>query len=215
MRRPSPLGQRSLRWAGFVLVGAMFALASALLGGAAGAGVPSTGQPTVPPHALPVNISATSDFSFVPGTFSVTPGEAVLLDVTQLADFNHTFTLSSVPNYTLPSSDTPLEVAAFFNAHPPLVNLSLGSVAGSQHQTLFNAPTTPGTYEFVCLIHFPTMVGTMVDSNATAASPSSGLSTLELVGIGAGVAIVVLAGVVLAVLRRRTPPKAPETPRTP
>lgn len=153
-----------------------------------------------------VNITATSSFSFVPSSFAVVPGESVHLVVTQAADFEHTFTLSSVPNATIPSSDTPAEVAAFFNAHPPLVNLSLGSTAGVKFPVTFTAPSSLGTYEFVCLIHFPAMIGVMTDSSsAPPASATSGLSPLELATVGAVVAIVVIVGVVVAVRRRRKP----------
>jgi len=168
-------------------------------------------SPTVPSaHLVPatdsvtVNITATADLSFVPDSFTVQPGETVHLIVTQAADFEHTFTLSSVANVTIPSSDTPAEVADFFNAHAPLVNLSLGTSAGSQHPVTFTAPTTPGTYEFVCLVHFPQMTGVMTDSSSTAGSSGSGgVSMTEIIAIGAVVAAAVIAGVVVAVLRRR------------
>jgi len=155
-------------------------------------------------ESVTVDIMATQDISFVPDSFTVLPGEAVTLVVTQGADFEHTFTLSSVANFTLPSSDTPSEVAAFFNAHAPIVNLSLGSTVGSQHTVTFTAPSTPGNYEFVCLVHFPQMTGEMIDSNSTAAGSSGGgVSTVEVVAIGAVVAAVVVAAVVFVVRRGR------------
>lgn len=155
--------------------------------------------------SVTVNITATTDISFVPDAFSVQPGESVHLIVTQAADFEHTFTLSSLANFTIPSSDTPSEVAAFFNAHAPLVNLSLGSTAGSQHPVTFTAPSTPGTYEFVCLVHFPQMTGVMTDSSGSPPSTGGGgLSEAEVIAIGAVVAAAVIAAVVVA-LRRRGP----------
>ncbi len=193
---------------------AVLAVLATFLGSLPGAAMAQGGSTPVPassPGPAFVNISATSSFSFTPASFSVLPGQSVRLIVTQLADFNHTFTLSSVANFTLPSTDTSAEVAEFFNSHPPLVNLSLGSTVGVQFPVTFTAPTTPGTYEFVCLIHFPTMIGTMVDSNATTSASSSGPSTLEVVAIGAGVAVVVIAAVLLAVRRRGAPPKGPGT----
>lgn len=154
--------------------------------------------------SVTVNITATGDLSFVPSSFTVLPGETVHLIVTQAADFEHTFTLSSLANFTIPSTDSPSELAAFFNAHAPLVNLSLGSTAGTQHTANFTAPATMGTYEFVCLIHFPQMIGVMTDSSASpSTSGGGGLSVAEIVGIGAGVAVVVIAAVVLVVRRRR------------
>jgi plastocyanin len=154
-----------------------------------------------------VNITATESLSFSPNSFTVAPGQVVHLVVTQGADFAHTFTLSSVVNATIPSSDTPSQVAAFFNAHPPIANLSLGSTAGAQVPFTFTAPTTLGAYEFVCLIHFPSMIGTMTVS--TASPPGSGgtsPSPLEYVALGLVAAVVVIGAVVLAARRRRKSP---------
>jgi plastocyanin len=151
-----------------------------------------------------VNISATSSFSFVPDSFTVEPGSLVHLVVTQLADFNHTFTLSPAVNVTIPSADDPAQVAAFFNAHTPIANLSLGSTAGKQTSVTFTAPTALGAYEFVCLIHFPTMTGIMTVANTPPSSGSSSSPTpVELVAIGAGVGVVVVAIALFAWSRAR------------
>ncbi|HYA56903.1 MAG TPA: hypothetical protein VEH57_00320 [Thermoplasmata archaeon] len=175
---------------------------------------PTTGGNATPPNdaasgPVVVTISATSAINFVPDSFSVAPGASVEIVVTQMADFEHTFTLSSVVNQTIPSTDTPSEVAAFFNAHPPLVNLSLGTTVGAKFFANFTAPAALGTYEFVCLVHFPSMTGVMaVSSSSGGSSPSSSgtPTTLEWVGIGAVVAVVVIVAVLLAV-RRGKPPK--------
>jgi plastocyanin len=140
-----------------------------------------------------VNLSATSSLSFVPDSFTVLPGAAVHLIVTQLADFDHTVTLSPAVNVTIPSSDSPAQLTAFFQAHPPIVNLSLGPTVGQRYFANFTAPMTLGTYEYVCLIHFPTMTGIMtvasaVPSPATSSSPT----TLEIVGIGTAIGVVVI-----------------------
>lgn len=191
-----------------IAVGLLALIVAVLASGTVAASGLSDGAPSA--HVVPatssvtVNITATGDLSFVPSSFTVQPGETVHLIVTQAADFDHTFTLSSLANFTIPSTDSPNELAAFFNSHAPLVNLSLGSTAGSQHAANFTAPATPGTYEFVCLIHFPQMIGVMTDSSGSPSSAGGGgLSVTEVVGIGAVVAVVVIAAVVLVVRRRR------------
>jgi plastocyanin len=161
-----------------------------------------------------VNISATSALSFVPDAFTVLPGATVHLVVTQMADFAHTFTLSPAANVTIPSSDSSAQLTAFFQTHPPIVNLSLGSTPGQEFFANFTAPSTLGSYEFVCLIHFPTMFGTMTVATSSASSPaSSSPSTIELVALGVVVLLVVVAAV-WVIRRRRTrsregPPPAP------
>jgi plastocyanin len=123
----------------------------------------------------PVSIMATSSWSFQPNTFTVTPGDTVHLVVTQLASFLHTFTLSSVANYDFPSSSTSADLSSYFTAHPPIVNLTLGSTAGVRFYANFTAPG-PGSYEFVCLqpTHFAAgMYGHMISSSGGGTSSSS------------------------------------------
>jgi uncharacterized cupredoxin-like copper-binding protein len=160
-----------------------------------------------------VNVSATSSFVFDPGSFSVLAGQPVHLVVTQLANFEHRFVLSSVVNSTIPASDTDAQVAAYFTAHPPLVNMSLGATPGAKFYANFTAPAL-GTYEFVCTVagHFQSgMHGTM--TSATSLPPpsgSAGLTPLELGLIVAAIVIALAAGVGVVLIRRR--PKAPTPP---
>lgn len=170
------------------------------------AGVPSAARATVPATSgsVFVNISATSSLSFVPDSFTVLAGSAVHLTITQLANFEHTFTLSSVANTTIPSTDDPAQLASFFNSNAPVVNVSLGSIPGTLIVINFTAPRTLGTYEFVCLIHFPTMTGVMtVASSLPSSASSSGLSPIELIGVGAVVAVAAIVGVLYAWSRSR------------
>lgn len=174
-----------------------------------------------------VDISTEYAFEFLPPQVTVTAGDTIDLVVTQADDIPHTFTLSSVRNYTIPNSYNTSQLYAFFNAHPPLVNLSLPSTVGAQAYANFTAPAV-GAYEFVCEIpgHFEEgMYGFMDSTNQT--HPSSGtsatsfpLSTLEL-GVIAGVVLIVVVGVAVAWRRsrsKRVPPPdgahEPEQPRT-
>jgi plastocyanin len=154
-----------------------------------------------------IDVSATTQLSFVPNSFSVPPGATVHLVVTQLADFDHTFTMSPVANGTVPASDDAAQVAQFFNTHAPLVNLSLGDVGGAVHYDNFTAPTQLGSYEYLCLIHFPSMTGTVVVTNGGSGS-SSALSIEEYAAIA--VLAVVIVVVLVAAVRRRKPAAPPE-----
>jgi plastocyanin len=160
-----------------------------------------------------IDVSATSQLSFVPNSFSVAPGETVHLVVTQLADFNHTFTLSPIANATVPATDSAGQVALYFNAHAPLVNLSLGDVSGARFYANFSAPAQLGSYEYLCLIHFPAMTGTMVVSN-DGPGPSGGL-TLDQYAATGGIALLVVIGLFAVFYRRKpVPPADPSsTPR--
>jgi plastocyanin len=207
-QRPKPL----LSMIGPVLCSVTIVL---MTGASAGAGMAAGVSLSIVP-AVFVNISATSGLSFAPTQVTVTPGASVHLTVTQLANFAHTFTLSSVANFTIPIGDSSSQLAAFFNAHPPLVNLSLGSTPGGKYFANFSAPAQ-GSYEFVCLIHFSQgMVGTLSSGTSSTGSGSGSSFPTSLVVV----IVVVLAAVAAAsalILARRRPPKptAPEPPPAP
>jgi len=157
-----------------------------------------------------LSVDATGALMFTPDALTVTPGQPVELEVTQLANFEHTFVLSSVPNVTIPTSDTPAQLDDFFNAHPPLVNLTLGQVPGTTFFANFTAPAA-GTYEFVCQVptHFQSgMHGVLTSGTGSGSSSSTGLSPTTLYAL-VGLGVVVVLVVVVLVLRRRGSPKPP------
>ena len=201
MRRPSRVRRRTRHAAALTWM-ALVALAI----GATGFFPSGVGAQALRPNGPEViDIQATTTLTFVPNTFTVAPGAAVEVVVTQLANFEHTFTLVNAVNATIPSSDTPAEMYAFIQSHGTLVNVSLGSTPGAKFYENFTAPTSPGAYEFLCEVHFPSMTGTMTDSASSPSSSSSGLSVLDYGLIGAVAGIVVIAGVLVAVRRRGRP----------
>ncbi len=192
------------------------ALAIALAGAALGLAGIGTGL-AVPRTAAPgggtvLQVSATTSFTFVPSQLTVTAGEPVELEVTQEANFNHTFTLSSVAGYTFPSSATASDIFAYFAAHPPLVNLSLGDVPGRTTYANFTAPPA-GAYEFLCEIpgHFQSgMFGTLTSTaTPSPSSPPPPPPTYLYVGIGVAIAAVAVAVAGVVLYSRRRPKPAP------
>ena len=97
-----------------------------------------------------VTVTVTNDFKFTPASFEVTPGDQVTLTVEQLDDYEHTFTLSAVPNFTFdPAVNTTQDLLTFFAAHPPLVYVHVNaSSAGAKQTVTFTAPPL-GVYEYV------------------------------------------------------------------
>ena len=199
-RRPYSLGARRVGAAGLAVV-----LVLLSIGGAqAGVAVRSVGAgplPAASPVVDNLSVQATGQFSFVPDQLTVYPGALVHLVVIQLANFAHTFVLSPVANVTIPTNDTPTQLYAFFNLHPPLVNLSLPGTVGARAYANFTAPSA-GSYEFVCEIpgHFQAgMHGELVSTT----SSSGGSSSPLLLEIGVGVAVVIAVALVAAALLRR------------
>jgi plastocyanin len=164
-----------------------------------------------------VSVSTTSSYSFQPNQITVTPGALVHLVVTQDANFAHSFVLSSVSNFTIPSSDTDSQLAAFFNAHPPIVNLSIPGTVGAQVTKDFTAPAL-GTYEFVCIVsgHFQSgMFGFLYSGTSPPGGSSSSGFSLSPIVLGAIVGLVVVVAVVGVLIARRgsrrSPPQEPES----
>jgi plastocyanin len=158
-----------------------------------------------------VNVSATTAFSFDPSQFTVVAGQSVHFKFTQLAATAHTFVLSPIANFAFVPTNTTADLVHFFEAHAPLVNLSLGTTTGSSVQVVFTAPVA-GTYEFVCVIkdHFQGgMHGQMV-SNAPGSNPPPATSTPSMTTtylVIAAVAVVVVIVAAAALMMRK--PKSP------
>ena len=198
---------RTAPWFVAVAVGVLLAMTTGAL---ATAPAPRTPSAVSPAGSVVLTLTATSSISFVPDTLNVpATGDAVELEITQEYNMNHTFTLSSVDNDVIPTSDTPGQLYAYFAAHTPLVNVSLGDVVGHVTFVNFTAPAN-GSYEFVCEIptHFQAgMHGTLVVGGSSSSS-SSGLTTTELVVIVV-VVIIVIAAVVALAMRRKPKSAAP------
>jgi len=194
------------------------ALIVALLVGvaAAGSGPASPARPSASVDF--VNVSATSNYQFQPSEFYVYPGALVELAVTQLADFPHTFTLSSERNQTISTSLSPAQLYQYFVTNPPILNLSLGSTVGTVTRASFTAPEA-GFYEFVCTEpgHFQSGMRGFMNSTTTpptsGSSSGSNLTTYLIVGVVA--AAIVIAAVAVVVRRRARGPSGPAPPTAP
>jgi uncharacterized cupredoxin-like copper-binding protein len=164
-----------------------------------------------------LNVSATELSTFLPDQLSAPAGALVHLKVTQLADFDHTFLLSPVVNFTFPTTDTTSDLVAFFATHTPLVNFSLGSTPGASFFANFTAPAV-GTYEFVCQLpgHFAGgMHGTLstTGSGSSSTPPASmAISTTVIVIVIIVVLAIIALVAMLAMRRRRTPPATGSPP---
>jgi plastocyanin len=166
----------------------------------------------VEPAVEDISISATSGLRFAPSSFSVTPGATVHLTVTQDASFNHTFTLSSVRNATIPSGDSMSQLYDYFHNNSPIVNITLGTTAGKVFTRTFTAPAV-GKYEFICIVHFSDgMIGTMTSTTSPGSPTTFYLSPLDIAFVGVAVVAAIVAVVVVLVYRRK-PPATKATPR--
>ena len=153
-----------------------------------------------------VTVTVGSAFAFTPSDFEVTPGDQVTITVEQLDSAEHTFTLSSVANYSLnPSTNSSSDLATFFSEHPPLVYVHINGTQGETQTRTFTAPRL-GTYQFVCEIsgHFQSgMWGLMGSGVAVGPPPGPGIPTGFYIIAGVVVSLVVIAIVLGFVIGKR------------
>ncbi len=119
-------------------------------------------------------ITVDTAFAFTPNNFEVTPGSEVTLTLTQLDSVEHTFTLSSVANYTFGTTNTTsTDLTSFFSKHPPIVSVTFGTTPGWTTTVTFTAPPL-GVYEFVCEIpgHFQAGMFGFMGSGVSVSGPA-------------------------------------------
>ncbi|HEV2429157.1 MAG TPA: hypothetical protein VGV64_04840, partial [Thermoplasmata archaeon] len=135
-----------------------------------------------------LNVSVTDDLHFVLSSDQVTPGASVEVVVNQLGTVAHTFTIDASAGHTFPQTDGATQLASYFSAHPPLLNIVVGTTTGGKYYGNFTAPAY-GLYEYVCTQpgHFPTMSGILGSGEAG--------STLS-VNTGPGAPVFIIAGTI-------------------
>jgi plastocyanin len=115
-------------------LGALALVASlAIVGSACSSKTPSTTAGTSPPAATGAQVQATAQLSFTPVTTTITAGQTVTW--MNSSGVSHTVTFDSGPAFNQPLAD------------------------GSQVQRTF---TAKGTFAYHCMIHGPSMHGTIV-----------------------------------------------------
>jgi plastocyanin len=155
-------------------------------------GTPSSGVRTAANGVDFLNVSVFNDFTFATSINEVQPGDSVHVTVNQMGNIPHTFTLSPTAGFTFPSTDSSGDLSSYFSAHPPLVNIQIGSTTGEKDYANFTAPPV-GVYEYVCTQtgHFPSMAGLLGSGEA----PGS-LSTNN----GPGAPVYIISGTIVALV---------------
>jgi plastocyanin len=170
---------------------------------------PAAARPPSPgaaPAVTSISISA-NNFFFSPNSLGpLAVGSNITLTLHQLASTGHTFTLSSLANYTLPAQASASNLTTFFTTHPPVVNVSLNGTVGETHVVTFALHTT-GFYEFLCLVggHFQSGMFGFLGYGVTPpnALPETGPGAPVFIIGGTIVGLVILALVLAFVIGRR------------
>jgi hypothetical protein len=219
------------------LVGALAIIALLLLMPAA-IGLEAQGQIGSRPEVVQTAAGATIAMSvgvggglnYAPDAFPtsggtlISPGEALTIDITNLGVLAHTFTVSSLVNYTLPTTSGNL-TGTFLVTHPPYFTINISATQGSVTPAVFVAPKVIGSYQFFCTEtgHFAAgmegFMGVGITVGPPPPPPSVGLPVFIIAGTIVG--LVILAIVLGFVVGRREgskhemPPERLGYPETP
>lgn len=163
---------------------------------------------------------------FTPDTIpNVPPGTALTVKITNLGSLPHTFTVSSLVNYTLPYAGNTNLTSQFIVQHVPLVSVNVSAGVGDVAWANFTAPTVIGSYQFFCLEpgHFEGgmegFMGVGEGVGPVQAPPGVGLPVFIIAGVIVG--LVILAIVLGFVVGQREggkhemPPERLGYPETP
>ena len=114
--------------------------------------------PAAGPANVTVNATDTAPY-FSPGNLSVTAGTDARFVVQNLGQYDRTFTLSSVANFTIPVTDSPQQLNAFFTANGTLANVSVPAGANASAAVSFPASDAGSSFEFVSLTPYQFQAG--------------------------------------------------------
>jgi hypothetical protein len=159
------------------------------------------------------------------GQSLISPGENVTIQITNLGSLPHTFTLSSLVNYTLPYAGNTNLTSTFLVSHPAYYSINISDVQGSKTTANFLAPSKIGSYQFFCIEpqHFASGMEGFLGVGITVGPPAAppGIGTPVFIIAGTIVALVILAIVLGFVVGKREgtkhemPPERLGYPETP
>jgi uncharacterized cupredoxin-like copper-binding protein len=131
-------------------------------------------------HPAPGNSSVTVNMTdaprFVPRSLVGNASSTVSVHLFNQGRYNHTFTLSKVPNAVLSPSWTPAELSAFFARNGSLANVSLAPGQEGWANISLNASTGGDSFEFVSLVPYQFQAGMWGFLNVTVSGVSLLLS---------------------------------------
>jgi uncharacterized cupredoxin-like copper-binding protein len=174
-RRGSGPGRRALPWlVAALLLSALGLPAAAAVGTipvapAIGYAHPESGNATAV-----VNLTDTP--RFLPNSLTANESATLSVQLVNPGSFEHTFTLSAIPDFVLNTSWTPTELDAFFAANGSLANVSVAPGTSAWANVSFNDSVGGDSFEFVSVVPYQFQAGMWGFVNVTATGPGLALS---------------------------------------
>ncbi len=149
--------------------------------------------------SVSMSVGANGALAFAPDTISnVVAGSTVTISITNLGTLPHTFTLSSLVNYTLPYANNVNLTDTFLIQHPPYYSINISATQGGVTVATFTAPSAIGSYQFFCQIpgHFASgmegFLGVGISVSPPAPAPGIGLPVFIISGTIIGLVIIAI-----------------------
>jgi uncharacterized cupredoxin-like copper-binding protein len=175
-RRLSPPVRRALPWLVAALLVTTIGLPSAAAFGAIPA-APEVGYGHTLSGNASVKVNMTDAPAFSPRALNGSAGATLSIHLFNLGAYNHSFTLSKVPNVVLNPTWSPARLDAFFARNGSLANVSVAPGTNAWANVSFNASVGGDSFEFVSQVPYQFQAGMSGFVNLSASGP--GIELME------------------------------------
>jgi uncharacterized cupredoxin-like copper-binding protein len=169
-RRLSPPVRKALPWG----LAALLCLTLGLPSAGAIAGLPSAPMIGLA-HPESGNVSATVNMTdaprFTPNSLVANASASLSVKLVNQGEYNHTFTVSKVPNVVLNTSWAPSSLNTFFKNNSWLANVSVAPGHTGWANITFNASVGGDSFEFVSVVPYQFQAGMWGFINISASGP--------------------------------------------
>ena len=125
-----------------------------------------------------VRVNMTDAPAFLPRSVSVSAGASVTFLLTNLGNYNHSFTLLRQANVTLSPSWSPSQLDTYFAQNGSLANRTLTAGENASVEVNFTGRTSVGNFEFVSIVPYQFQSG-MYGSVTVSPLPGGNATTSE------------------------------------
>lgn len=154
-----------------------------------GVGLPATAAAARIVHVLPevgfarpmantttVRVNLTDQPAFDPSTLSTPAGSTLSVELTNVGNLTHTFTVLAEPNVRLNTSWSPQQIDAYLAANGTLANVSVAPGAHATANLTFNASTGFDFFQVLSAVPYQYQAGMAGEIDITSTAPGELLS---------------------------------------
>ena len=121
-------------------------------------------------------VNLTDTPSYTPRSVSASGGATLSVHLVNQGKYDHSFTLSKVPNFSLSPTWTPAQLDSFFSKNGSLANVSVAAGSTAWANVSFNSSVGGDSFEFVSVVPYQFQAGMSGFVNLTASGPGLAMS---------------------------------------